>query len=239
MRAVAVSPDGVNVAVGEERGLLSLRDLDRGSVRWEIQAHRYALDSVAFSPDGSRVVTTCGVGVGLPPEDVPEPGVGAVRVEKYSRTLLWEIGEVKAWDLGTGAPQWSHSEGRPLFTYGVAWSPDGTRIATAGNELRLWDGETGERQRTVAGDPLLLAMDVAFSPEGKYLVTVGPDPDQGSSGGALRLWDVETGAALQTVAEGETLSLGNTVAWSPRGDLIGCGGYGHMRRGALSLWRFG
>ena len=69
----------------------------------------------------------------------------------------------------------------------VAFSPDGTTIATTGingdDTLRLWDAATGRQ----IGSPLTGHTDdvtsVAFSPDGKTVAT-------GSNDETVRLWDV-------------------------------------------------
>jgi WD40 repeat protein len=53
---------------------------------------------------------------------------------------------------------------------GIAFSPDGSRIATADDRLRVWDARTGQE---------LLALprpdgvhDLAFTPDGRRLIAV-------------------------------------------------------------------
>jgi WD40 repeat protein len=65
---------------------------------------------------------------------------------------------------------------------GVAFSPDGRLLATAGHDSKawLWDPATGKQQRTLSQDRAVWA--VAFSPDGHLLATAGDD-------GTVRLWD--------------------------------------------------
>ena len=91
----------------------------------------------------------------------------------------------------------------------VAWSPDGTRLATAGDDgtTRLWDPTTGEQLTTLTGHTGSVYA-VAWSPDGTRLATAGDD-------GTTRLWDPTTGEQLTTLT-GHTSSV-YAVAWSPDG----------------------
>ncbi|MFO0819475.1 MAG: caspase family protein [Pirellulales bacterium] len=72
----------------------------------------------------------------------------------------------------------------------LAFSPDGRRLAAAGDVLRIWNLETGELEHTLrAGRPTEKATgfrDIVFSPDGKQLIAA-------MSGTSHRLWVYETG----------------------------------------------
>ncbi len=79
----------------------------------------------------------------------------------------------------------------------VAFSPDGTRVATASLDgtAKVWDAATGQVLLTLpTGDaaqgPKLYS--VAFSPDGQKLATAG-------AGGAVTIWDATTGKSSLTL----------------------------------------
>ena len=69
---------------------------------------------------------------------------------------------------------------------GVAWSPDGASIATAGDDrsVRVWATDAGT-QRAAFADLPGPVVGVAFSPDGTLLAAGGPS--------FLRVWEVATG----------------------------------------------
>jgi eukaryotic-like serine/threonine-protein kinase len=94
------------------------------------------------------------------------------------------VNSVAVFDALTGR-QLGLLSGHADNIYGVAVSPDGSRIATCGKDqtIRLWDSETYEEMAQLRGHSGYV-WSVAFSPDGESLVS-------GSGDGTVRIWDTK------------------------------------------------
>ena len=144
------------------------------------------LNDIAFSPDGTRLVTSTGGGTRL-----------------------------TFWDARTGK-QLLEAEGLKPQTIvkSLVYSNDGTRLAGIVGEPALggkqdvvvWDAASGKKLFTLKGHAGYF-VNVAFSPDGKRLATVtdrvtekGLLPVDGA-GNELKLWDAATGNELMTLKD--------------------------------------
>ena len=95
---------------------------------------------------------------------------------------------------------------------GVAWSPDGQRLATVADDrtARVWDAEAGIELVVLRGHEDGV-WGVAWSPDGQRLVTASGDR-------TARVWDAEEGAELAVLRGHEDGVRG--VAWSPDGQRL-------------------
>lgn len=98
-------------------------------------------------------------------------------------------GSVQLWDARTGALTRALPE-LPGMVGDLTFSPDGTRLATGGEEgcVRIFEAGSGQlRARLCSHGSNIVAL--AFSPDGRRLASAGGE-------NAVHLWDVETKAAL-------------------------------------------
>jgi len=89
----------------------------------------------------------------------------------------------------------------------VDWSPDGTRVVSAGDDalVHVWDARTGRLYFRLSGHQDSVQA-VGWSPDGQYIAS-------GSRDHTVRVWNATT-AQLVSVYRGHTYGV-NTLAWAP------------------------
>ena len=247
VQSLAISPDGLRIAAGggyyepKVEGWLTVWDATTGNLLWTLSEPAATVMSVAFTPDGKLLVAgycgnetryngyarLCEAGTGTTLGDKFAAIVGGVNSVSFHpdgrRVALAGFGHVEIWDMAARA-RVRDLPGHIKWVYCLAFSRDGTRLATGGfdNTVKLWDAATGVEVRTLYGHRSFVR-GVAFSPDGTLLASV-------SEGKDVRLWEVATGRELLTF-HGHTAFL-QAVAFHPDGRRIASGGVDGM----VKIW---
>ncbi|HZR17440.1 MAG TPA: serine/threonine-protein kinase [Verrucomicrobiae bacterium] len=192
-----------------------------------LRGHTEPIWSVAYSPDGQRVVT----GSADRTAKVWDTATGkeVVSLTGHQDAITSVAYSTDGHRIITGSADetarvWDSVSGKELlvlrgmghrrdFLY-VAFSPDGRRILTACQYATLWDAATGQPLITFKGHKRSVR-GVAFSPDGRLIVT-------GSYDKTYKIWDISSGKELFTLA-GHADELAS-AAFSPHGERVVTGG---------------
>jgi WD40 repeat protein/tRNA A-37 threonylcarbamoyl transferase component Bud32 len=230
VRSIAFSPCGQRLATGSLDQTVRIWDVASGQELLTLKGHTSEVTRVAFYPDGSWLASASSDGTvrawpaTLPLESQVLRAQSAPALDlAYSpdgATLATTAadGVVTVWDVATGqvvrtwaaqrvaTPSPRGARGQPPP---VAYSPDGSRIASGGPDgtVSVWDTGTGQllqRQRPHTGAVSRLA----WSPDGTRIASVAEDA-------VIVIWEAATGQREHAL-RGHTRPV-STLAFTPDG----------------------
>ncbi len=195
VRSVAFSPDGRWLASASEDRSVVVWDVEHARKRGVLLGHAARVNAVAWLPDGSGLascdldgtVVLWDVATRSPRWTAPVTGqlaaCYALAASPDGRVLASSVG---VRETASGRQlldrRWLASRGGG---YGLAFSPDGSRLACAieNGFLMLWDAQSWRllADRSTAGAHTIA---IAFSPDGRVLAT-------GDDEGHVRTWAAE------------------------------------------------
>lgn len=152
VRALAISPDGVTLAVGLQDNSIQLHALSDGSLLQTLLGHEGWIRCLTFSPDGTQLASGA-FDATARLWDV-QSGESQHTLTDHQSSVLGIAFSPDGTTLATGSVDqtvrlWNSSDGALLrtfvghtgFVYTVAFSPDGLTLASGANDntVRLWD----------------------------------------------------------------------------------------------------
>jgi eukaryotic-like serine/threonine-protein kinase len=216
---VAISPDGTRIALsmsafGDATGEMIVTDgAGKDLLHFKVPAgHSHEL---LFSPDGKRLGCA------------------------WHGNPLYEL---RVWDVVTGKELLIISAGPDAAVSGVAFSPDGQRIASTvsvstpqndprvvESQVKVWDVATSKELLALPKRSGAAFTNVAFSPDGTRLAATLSLPESAGNEGEFemggKVWDAATGAELLTLKWRGPRAI--HLLFSPDGARLAAGG-GHI-----------
>ncbi len=243
-RFQAISPDGSQVALGE-RDRLQVWDADSRALRWTSVVDSGSLGALRFSPDGAYLVGM----VSPPGEEVYNFITVIWNAEDGIRLGAWDIGAaldvelspdgkylaawnpvrmngIYFWQLPAGEnPLVFQSETLPVD---LAFSPDGSQVATAGMDgrIHIWSFPDLALKQVLQEEgqdaPASLESCLGFSPDGRFLAAAGK--------GSVQVWGTNDWAPIASFDD--PLIGSQVLSFSPDSAVLAAGS-----EQGVSFWR--
>ncbi|MGE0238555.1 MAG: caspase family protein [Parvibaculaceae bacterium] len=186
IRSLAFSPDG-RLAVSASSHV-RVWDVASGTLLKAFDYHLDGVASVAFSPDGQRILSGGEDGKIILLDLASDTIAAYFAGQKADPSFIY---------FPQAETQLKEQEGHYGAVYSVAFAPDGRHILSGGQdgEVLLWDIASRKRVRRFAGH-LASVLSVAFSADGERIVSGGNDT-------TTRLWSATTGEQTVMLVSGE------------------------------------
>lgn len=208
-----ISSDGTLLATGGRDNKVRLWDVETQKLHHTLSGHIAPIQALAFSPDGTLLVSSGGRNWEEQPGDDGITYTFSARDSVVDKTA-------KVWDVATGKNIGTFEHLGPVR--GIAFSRDGTLLATSAGRTIIRSTKTWQNIATLS---TVNATCVTFSPDGTH-IAVG----MGGRQPTVQIWDVATRKPIATFT-GHKRNI-QSLAFSPDSSLLASGG----ADGVTYLW---
>lgn len=238
INSVQFNKDGTRFVTANADFSAWVWDVENSEPSLLLKGHERPVVFATFSPDGNRIATASG-------DETVRIWNAIDGSEIYQITIpgnTWSVnfspegteivtsgrdGVARVWDAQTGDEIPPALEGHEEEVKYASYSPDGTRIVTAGGAkdgtVRIWDAKTHKLLKTFSIITGYAVNSASFSPDEKRLVI-------GTDGGIAEVWDIDLGEPVFQL-KGHQTDV-RSATYSPDGKLIVTASDDHT----LRLW---
>ena len=221
--ALAYSPDGYSLAIGNNRGALKVWNSETGEQIHHLLGHFDLISELRFMPDGKHLITSSfdtqvilwDLEQGIQELNLEhELSVGLVAISPDGKMVATADfdGTIRIWDVAAAQKQAEETglsriketihvidPNEPVIR-GLAFSSTGRRLGALvdGRGVLLWDSKSGELEKEIPG-AAAFSSGLAFSPDGRFMVS--PSSELGA---AVR--EAESAEVLFTLADSSLLA---------------------------------
>jgi WD40 repeat protein len=219
--SVSVSADGTVVATSSSDRTVTVWDAATGLATRELGDLSDAIQQIALSPDGLRIVIvsenstasirTVASGVELSTFQAPtDTSIVDTWVSPDGQSVVVSLSDysLAIWSADPQRPP-VRMVGHQAHPVSVAFSPDGSRVVTTSRDelVVVWEAASGRALYSIQGhggyfDHDGIVNSARFSPDGRMLLTAANDS-------VAKLWDTATGREIRSfVGHGEPIVAG-------------------------------
>lgn len=204
---IAFSPDSQRLAFSADLNGVMTLDLATGKIISHQKRYAGSVLEIAWSPDGSRLVSTGDMAYSLRRWKVSNDE--AVRLFDRRASSPMEVvwtpdgkrivsghvnGVICFWTAATNKCD-GFIQAHRSAVFSLALSADGLKLATGGGVIRIWDTQTGKLLTSFGLDEKIIYNHMAWVFPGESLATLQTNLDDAEIS-AVRLWNVSNGLPL-------------------------------------------
>ena len=231
VRALAFSPDGMQLVSGGQDNVLRVWDLARNTERAVLRGHASHVRDCVYSPDGETLLSAGrdqqiklwrpaeygeALVLGRDDDAQSDDAVLAARFSRDGQRIVTASRDRTAtlWDAKQRTPLQKFAEGHDFLASTAVFFPGGARLATGGGDstVRVWDIATGTEILKLEGTGRTAAL--AVSSDGRWIAT-------GNAGTDVLVWNAQTGEQVALLAGHEEAVT--ALTFSPDSKMLASG----------------
>jgi WD40 repeat protein len=172
IQKLAFSPSGKHIAIGIINGAIEIWEGSTGTLLKTIEAHKFPVESIAYTPDGRFLASGTNT------------GVTRGQLDRSTGQFVRETNKdpIKIWDVTSGKLVRTLA-GHTGSVKALAYSADGRYLASGSTDksMKVWDADTAQIVSNTDHGFLIYA--IAFSQDGHYLASGG--------GEHVKIWELQ------------------------------------------------